>query len=100
MRPPDQVCLVLTTKCNLRCINCRSWEFQHREELDAEQTAGVLDALCSWLGPSEVDGAPRHAWEIYLAGGEPFVRKDIIGLLEQCRDLGIWAQVTTNGTPW
>ena len=98
MKPPDQVCLVLTTRCNLRCISCRSWEFERREELDAAQMAGVLEALRGWLGPSEVEGESRHAWEIYFAGGEPFVRQDTLALLDQCRDQQIWAQVTTNGT--
>ena len=98
MKNPDQVCLVLTTKCNLRCINCRSWEFPQRDEMTPEQVAQLLDSLRGWLGASTVEGRERRAWELYFAGGEPFVRQDMVPLLERCRDQDIWAQITTNGT--
>jgi MoaA/NifB/PqqE/SkfB family radical SAM enzyme len=81
----------ITTRCNLFCTGCYArankscGEVLGREQLSAQRWAGIFSEARE-LGISF----------ILLAGGEPLMRKDIIGKAAEVRD--IMFPVFTNGT--
>ena len=93
---PSIVYAHLTPTCNLKCIHCnlpRTDGIAHGtlrrvNELGTEDWLRVLGELRQWLGP----------FKLNISGGEPFVRKDLLPILEHACGLGILAGVVTNGT--
>ncbi|MFZ5941293.1 MAG: GTP 3',8-cyclase MoaA [Bacteroidota bacterium] len=83
----------VTDRCNLRCTYCMPEEGvtlkNHRDILSFEEIMAVVGA-----------GVKLGINKIRLTGGEPLVRKDIAGLVEQIiRTEGITdVGLTTNGT--
>ncbi len=71
--PPHAAHIITTFKCNLKCIGCGSWEVRDHEDLTLDQWLPVFKQLES------LD-------IVKILGGEPFVRKDIVGLLAAVRD--------------
>lgn len=85
--------LAVTDRCNLRCNYCMPAEginFARREEL---LTTRELTALCKTLVEEGID-------KIRITGGEPFVRKDLMELLSNLRELPGLREIsiTTNAT--
>ena len=66
-----------TRRCNLRCLHCGSpsEEVNHAEELTTEEVVGALGEIARDLDMSQF----RH---INITGGEPFVRNDLIDVLQ------------------
>jgi len=93
---PSIVYAHLTPTCNLKCIHCnlpRTDGIEHGtlrrvDELGTDDWLRTLDQLRRWLGP----------FKLNISGGEPFVRKDIMTILEHACGLGILTGVVTNGT--
>lgn len=86
---PSQVWLKLTERCNCRCHMCDIWR-QNQEatgELTTQNWKDVLWGLRQWLGKRQ----------IWLTGGEPFLRPDCIELIEYGSSLGLSLAVITNG---
>ena len=79
----------VTHLCNYACVHCcsQSGKVENNSELTYEQMLMVLEQL-------DDDGVQ----EIYYSGGEPFIRKDMIAILEETRKRGILANVSTNGS--
>lgn len=78
----------ITKKCNLNCIHCiTNCGAAQRDELTASEAISSLKIMRG-LGCEY----------IMITGGEPFSRKDIFPILEECSDLGIKTQVLTNGS--
>ncbi|MFN4087336.1 MAG: GTP 3',8-cyclase MoaA [Spirosomataceae bacterium] len=92
-RPIQYVRLAVTDRCNLRCFYCMPAEgiqfLKKKEILSYEEILRLLRVMAS-LGISKVR----------LTGGEPFIRKDFMSLVEQISVLeGIQhIHLTTNGT--
>ena len=86
---PSQIWLKLTERCNCRCLMCDIWKKNRdaRGELSTEEWKKVLLGLRQWLGK-------RHIW---FTGGEPFLRKDCIELIQYGSSLGLSIGVITNG---
>src|SRR5262245_55865485 len=78
-----------TERCNYRCLSCDCWR---RETYPPEMTLGewcdALTDLREFAGPCTVQ----------FAGGEPFVFKPFLSLVEWCNANGIRWGVTTNGS--
>lgn len=86
--PPrfDFLELALDDRCNLRCVGCFS----------CEGTGASLTTLraAEWLKWGRARGATR----LWLGGGEPLLRPDVIGLTRAARALGYReVHVQTNG---
>ncbi|MFC1628934.1 GTP 3',8-cyclase MoaA [Gemmatimonadota bacterium] len=84
--------LSVTDRCNLRCRYCMPAsgpELQPREELLTRQELVRLTGIFLDLGIRKVR----------VTGGEPFMRKDVLNLLGELRDLhGLESlHITTNG---
>ncbi len=78
--------VVLTLRCNLKCGGCPSWEVKEHSDLTAEEYRGIFRQLTS-LDLMKV------------LGGEPMVRKDIVEILSDAREIidPYVLQLTTNG---
>lgn len=85
---PTNVVLCLTQSCNLKCKQCDIPLFSNRsKELSTGQWKKILQQLHEWLG------AANLSW----AGGEPFIRKDILELVKYSAELGVLNNIITNG---
>ena len=78
--------LLVTYRCNLKCTGCGSWKVKEHNDLTAAEWRMVFRQLQS------LD-------LVKILGGEPFVRKDIVSILEGVRDIvdPYILQLTTNG---
>jgi len=83
---PHAAHLITTFKCNLKCVGCGSWQVKGHDDLSLEEWLGVFRQL-------------RSLDIVKVLGGEPFVRKDMVGLLAGVRDEidPYILQLTTNG---
>lgn len=88
---PKSVDIELTNRCNLRCRMCWFWG-----------ESGVGNRYGSELTKNEVYGLVRelleHRPHIYIGGGEPFVRGDLLEILKYIKNCGLTVSLTTNGT--
>jgi radical SAM protein with 4Fe4S-binding SPASM domain len=91
---PELVDLELSNRCNLHCNMC--WfhgesgvgDRYHGRELATEEVLSLMDQLAK-LNP---------AMNIYLGGGEPFVRRDFLDIVRHIKTRGLRLAFTTNGT--
>ena len=89
----DYMRLSVTDLCNLRCVYCMPAEgvrkLEHREILSAEEIEEIA-----------ISAASLGIGKIRLTGGEPLVRKGILGIIERITSIkGInEVALTTNGT--
>ena len=86
---PTSIHFSLTYRCNLNCRQCDIplTGKKDRAELTTEQVCTALSQLKEWLGKFHVN----------FAGGEPFIRRDILDLVEFSSRNGISVNITTNG---
>ncbi|MCL5440831.1 MAG: radical SAM protein [Candidatus Marsarchaeota archaeon] len=86
---PFRIEFEITTVCNLNCIYCYAKPFTNK--------IPSLKDIKYLFGKTEIEA---HPFEIVLVGGEPFVRKDIIDVLQYARDTFVSASIgiSTNGT--
>ena len=83
---PDWVSVMLTTRCNLKCIMCKSC-YKPPFELSTDEVIGIINEIADW------------GVKIFNPlGGEPFIRKDLIQILEHACNKGLITTVTTNAT--
>jgi radical SAM protein with 4Fe4S-binding SPASM domain len=84
---PLKIFFDVTSGCNSRCIHCYN---NSHLPLQDELTTDEIRELARQL----------HTWGIYqvsIAGGEPFLRKDIFDILSIFCQFNVQASVTTNG---
>jgi len=67
MSRPREATIAVTYRCNSRCSMCNIWRMDDHEELPPEQYAKLSDSLRT----------------INVTGGEPFLREDLVKVLEQ-----------------
>jgi MoaA/NifB/PqqE/SkfB family radical SAM enzyme len=77
----------VTARCNLRCSFCQYWRMREPDELSTEEYCRVLEELAA-LG----------CVKVHFSGGEATLRKDLFDLLARAVQLGMKANLTTNGT--
>jgi pyruvate-formate lyase-activating enzyme len=83
---PSSCTIIITNRCNLRCVMCRQW----REEPGKELSAG------SWKRIME-DLRDNGIKNIHFTGGEPLIRNDLEDLVAHARRRGFTVGMTTNG---
>lgn len=76
----------ITKRCNLSCIHCISYSPFIPKELTTKECLKVIDKLKEF-----------GCRELFLTGGEPFVRKDIFLILSYAKKRGFYIGVITNG---
>ena len=86
---PRTIGVVLTERCNYKCLSCACWrKDSDAEEMSLEQWIAAFTDVRKFVGN----------FMIQFGGGEPFVFKPFLDLVEWCRDAGIRWTVTTNGS--
>lgn len=87
---PVTITWEVTLGCNLHCDHCLSGSgpgHQQPDELSTEEAMAFIDEL------DEMD-----VFQVNIGGGEPFIRPDMLELLEELTDRDISTCVSTNGT--
>jgi mycofactocin radical SAM maturase len=85
---PVNVTWEITKQCNLSCIHCLSDSSQdQKDELTFDQCLHVIDQLSS-----------HRVFQLNFGGGEPFIRKDFLLILEACHRKDLVTCISTNGT--
>lgn len=85
---PVSIALLMTERCNARCVHCDIWENHGPEEaLKVEQWLALLSDLRRWLGPVQVT----------FTGGEALLRPFTIELVRHAVNIGLLVEVLTNG---
>ncbi|HYX31233.1 MAG TPA: radical SAM protein [Pyrinomonadaceae bacterium] len=85
---PTSIALLMTERCNARCIHCDIWKNRGREDRPARnQWQAVLDDLRRWLGPVHV----------VLTGGEALLNPDTLELVRHGSSIGLFIELLTHG---
>lgn len=84
---PTDVILVLTYRCNARCLHCHSYNVPRMRELTGDQWFTVLGELREWLGPVFLS----------ITGGEALLRRDAVDVAARAASLGFRVELLTNG---
>jgi radical SAM protein with 4Fe4S-binding SPASM domain len=90
--PARQIDLELSNRCNLKCQMC--WFHGEGGIGDCYQGSELTTAEVLNFISQIADYRPS----IYLGGCEPFIRVDLLRILQHLKDLGLAVAFTTNGT--
>ncbi|HAH21810.1 MAG TPA: hypothetical protein DCL49_13040 [Candidatus Omnitrophica bacterium] len=86
---PDSVSIIVTNKCNLRCLMCDFWK-------DAPDAADGISL--EEFGVIFKDLRQSGVTTVQLTGGEPFLRSDLIEILRAAKKTGLRTVIVNNGT--
>jgi radical SAM protein with 4Fe4S-binding SPASM domain len=96
-RPPMQLDLKITNRCDMRCAMCAQWgeKGYNLSKSAAELKAGECTAEDYARLAEEIS-----AWRplIYIWGGEPLLHPDIRRVVEELKARGLSVSMVTNGT--
>lgn len=85
---PEKVAMVLTYRCNCRCVMCDLWRLGRvGNELPAERWIAVLDELHSWT----------RTLRLRLIGGEVLLKPGIYDIIRRAVHLGFTVNLVSNG---
>ncbi len=85
--PPLYIALGISARCNYKCLYCDVWLREDRRELRTEEWKKLIEELAGWLGPVHIS----------IAGGEPFLRKDLGEIVSHAHSVGLFPSIVTNG---
>ena len=80
----------ITSKCNLKCAHCLYYSNSHQPSCDLS-----LQQICEIIDQIAEDGRIREIW---LSGGEPMLRKDIMEIISYISQKGLIPSLSSNGT--
>jgi Fe-coproporphyrin III synthase len=81
--PPKEMCIILTYRCNAKCNMCNVWCYPTK----ASEEITLKD----------IERLPSGLQFINITGGEPFVRRDIVDVVEIIRHKTKRIVISTNG---
>ena len=85
---PFLVSLMVTSRCNLRCLHCSAPKEQFRgEDMTTREILGVINQLAAY-----------QVFRLVLTGGEPLLQPDFFTVLQAALDCRMRVQVNTNAT--
>lgn len=85
---PTSIALLLTERCNARCIHCDIWRNRGQEDRPSrEQWQTLLSDLRVWLGPVHVT----------FSGGEALLNPLTIELVQYASSKGLFVELLTHG---
>jgi MoaA/NifB/PqqE/SkfB family radical SAM enzyme len=79
---------IVNENCNVKCRYCNYWRQDEYREMPIEDWKRGLLSIKDFVG----------TFSISFSGGEPLLKRGFIDLLAWCRENGISAGVTTNGS--
>lgn len=83
---PANISINIGDKCNLSCFYCGFRQKKTNYQLDTDKVLSVLEEA------SSMDGVMVH-----IAGGEPFLHKDIFEILKYASKLRLFLTISSNG---
>ena len=86
--PPFRIQIDLTDRCNFRCPTCSKWR--------AESSTRELE-LHEWKTVFAVIRDVPLIREISISGGEPFMRPDVLRILELAKQQELRTVLISNG---
>ena len=89
-RRVEYVRLSVTDRCDFRCVYCMAEEMQFLPRSEVLSLEELYQVACAFV--------EMGVNKIRLTGGEPLVRKGIMGLIEQLGELPAELLITTNGS--
>lgn len=85
---PVSIALLLTERCNARCVHCDIWKNKGKENAPTvDEWKKTLRELRSWLGPVSV----------IFTGGEALLYPHTLELVEYGVSLGLFVEILTHG---
>ncbi len=85
---PASITLLLTERCNARCVHCDIWKNRGREHTPTvEEWTTVISDLRRWLGRVQLT----------FTGGEALMQPFAIDLIKHAVETGLVVEVLTNG---
>lgn len=85
---PTSIALLMTERCNARCIHCDIWKNRGKEERpSSEQWRTLLNDLRVWLGPVQV----------VFSGGEALLNPLTIELVRYASSIRLFVELLTHG---
>ncbi|HYW73432.1 MAG TPA: radical SAM protein [Pyrinomonadaceae bacterium] len=85
---PTSIALLMTERCNARCIHCDIWKNRGREDRPtSDQWKTLLSDLRRWLGPVHV----------VMTGGEALLNPDTVDLVAHGSSKGLFIEVLSHG---
>lgn len=85
---PTSIALLMTERCNARCIHCDIWKNRAAEpRLTMLEWRVLLADLRAWLGPVQV----------VFTGGEALLNPDTIELVAYGSSIGLFIEVLSHG---
>ena len=85
---PTFVGVLLSERCNARCVHCDIWKNRGKEDSPTfEQWKGVLTEVRHWLGPIQTT----------LTGGEAMLKLFAIDLVTHGVSIGLFMELLTHG---
>jgi MoaA/NifB/PqqE/SkfB family radical SAM enzyme len=85
---PTSIALLMTERCNARCIHCDIWKNRGKEDLPSvEQWRSVLKDLRDWLGPVQV----------VFSGGEALLNAYTLDLVSYASSMGLFVELLSHG---
>lgn len=85
---PTRIIFCMTLRCNIKCRQCAIWRIPPASELTTLDWKKTIYALKQWIGP----------YRVQFAGGELFVRKDIIQIIRFATKNNVLSGLVSNGT--
>ena len=84
---PNSCTIMITNRCNLRCVMCKQWRETPGQELSINNWKRII-----------LDLKHNGIRSIHFSGGEPLLRKDLIELVRFSSQNGLVVGATSNGT--
>lgn len=84
---PTDIYIMLTSRCNSRCIMCNEWKMK-AFELPKEKWFSIIDDLVKFAGPYA---------KINFSGGEVLTWKEGLEIVEYCAAKNFGTGIVTNG---
>jgi len=85
---PTPIMILLTERCNARCVHCDIWKNRGKEESPGfDGWSRVLKEMRAWLGPVS----------IVFTGGEALLQPFALDLISHAASLGFHLEVLTHG---
>lgn len=87
---PAHVFLDVFVECNLRCVQCDIWKIKEPPgQLTLEERSEVVRQVAAW----------HPEIRIVFTGGELFLKREMLyGVAAACREHGVYATMSSNGT--
>ncbi len=86
--PPLRISIDITNRCNFRCPTCSKW---------LDKDPGPELDLTAWKQILVKISRTALLREIAVSGGEPFIREDMVDILEEAAAYKLRAVVVSNG---